>query len=378
VIGIDYTPAYEQGAGIGRLVRQLVASLAQVDPYTRYKLFVAGARPPLLPPAPAPNFAWFPTRVTPLWFARLWYRARLYWPIESFIGPIRLFHATDFVLPPHLPPTRTLLTVHDLSFVRAPETAHPILKRYLDRAVPWSVRRADHIIADSQATKDDLIALYNTPADKITVLLSGVDERFQPQRDPARQIALRAKYGLGEEAYIFAIGTIQPRKNYARLIEALHALGPSFAHIKLVIAGGKGWLESPIYQTVQALDMTERVHFIGFAEDNDLPALYSGALLTAYPSLYEGFGLPILESMACETPVLTSCVSSMPEVAGAAALQVNPYDVQAIAQGLHQLLTDAGLRAKLVAEGKVRVRTFTWHRAAQQLYALYRQMLGQP
>ncbi len=156
-VGIDYTAAYEQGAGIGRYVRELMRALAALDARTPYRLFVAGARASALPPAPGPNFSWFSTRITPLWFARLWHRARLPLPIECFTGRIALFHATDFTLPPTLPGVRTLLTVHDLSFVRAPETTTPVLKAYLDRVVPRSVRRATHVLADLQATKDDLI-----------------------------------------------------------------------------------------------------------------------------------------------------------------------------------------------------------------------------
>lgn len=377
MIGIDYTAAYEQGAGIGRLVRQLIAALAEEDPLTPYKLFVAGATRDKLPPFPHPNFRWYPTRVTPLWFARLWYRARLYYPIELFIGRVKLFHATDFTLPPTLPPTQTLLTVHDLSFVRAPETATPILKKYLDRVVPWSVKRAKHVLADSQATKDDLMSLYGTPEEKITVLLSGVEPRFRRIEDTAVLRQIRRKYQLGDAPYVFSIGTVQPRKNYTRLIQALHALGEEFSHVNLVIAGGKGWLDAPIYHTVEALGMSQRVRFIGFVEDADIPALYSGALLTAYPSLYEGFGFPILESMACGTPVVTSTISSMPEVAGDAALLVDPYDVSALAESLRWLLTEDALREKLIERGYRQARRFTWQKAARELKAVYDRLLTQ-
>jgi glycosyltransferase involved in cell wall biosynthesis len=373
-IGIDYTAAYEQGAGIGRLVRELIHALAVEDPQTHYKLFVSGATQPQLPSSPGPNFHWYPTRVTPLWFARLWYRARLYWPVECFVGPVTLYHATDFTLPPTLPSTKTLLTVHDLSFVQAPETATPVLKRYLDRVVPWSVRRADHVLADSQTTKDDLIALYGTPTEKITVLLSGVEPRFRRIEDPERVAKVRAKYNLPER-YIFAIGTVQPRKNYARVAEALAALGDEFSDVHFVIAGGKGWLDAPIYRTIEELGLSNRVHFIGYVADEDIPVLYSGALITAYPSLYEGFGFPILESMACGTPVLTANVSSMPEVAGDAALMVNPYDVEAIAAGLRTLLTDETLRETLIERGLERVGLFTWEKAACELRAIYQRML---
>ncbi|HVO72202.1 MAG TPA: hypothetical protein VMT24_19260, partial [Aggregatilineaceae bacterium] len=137
-IGIDYTAAYEQGAGIGRYVRELIRALAAQDDETPYRLFVAGATHNTLPPLPGSNFSWRPTRITPLWFARLWHRLQLPLPVETFVGRVRLYHATDFTLPPTLPGVRTLLTVHDLSFVRAPETTMPVLKAYLDHVVPRS------------------------------------------------------------------------------------------------------------------------------------------------------------------------------------------------------------------------------------------------
>ncbi len=210
-IAIDYTPAYEQGGGIGRYVRELVAALARQSSAFDYKLFVSGAGD--LPPLPGEQFAWKPTRLSPKWLARLWQRARLPVPVEVFTGRVDLYHATDFVLPPTLA-RKTLLTVHDLSFVRVPEAASPALRAYLDAVVPRSVRRATHILADLQATKDDLIALYQTPPDKITVLLSGVDPRFHPIDDPQ----VRPKYKIPARPYIFSVGTVQPRKNYTRLI----------------------------------------------------------------------------------------------------------------------------------------------------------------
>jgi glycosyltransferase involved in cell wall biosynthesis len=375
-VGIDYTAAYEQGAGIGRYVRELMRALAALDDQTPYRLFVAGASRSSLPPAPGPNFAWRPTRVTPLWFARLWHRLRIPLPVETFVGRVALFHATDFTLPPVLPGTHTLLTVHDLSFVRAPETTTPVLKAYLDQVVPRSVRRATHVLADSQATKDDLVELYGTPPEKITALLGGVNPEFAPCADRDARQAVRQRYNIPDNPYIFSIGTVQPRKNYARLIKALAALGPEFADEHLVIAGGRGWLDGPIYQAVREFGLDERAHFIGFARDEDLPALYSEARCLAYPSLYEGIGLPVLEAMACGAPVITSNISSLPEVAGDAALLVDPYDVEALSDALRRLLTDDTLRAKLVARGFEQAAHFTWTRAARQLADIYQRMLA--
>lgn len=375
-IGIDYTAAYEQGAGIGRYVRELMRALALQDQQTPYRLFVAGAVRGSLPVVPGPNFSWHPTRITPLWFARLWHRAQVPLPVEVFIGRVALYHATDFTLPPTLPGVRTLLTVHDLSFVRAPETATPVLKAYLDKVVPRSVRRATHVLADSQATKDDLVEFYNTPPQKVTVLLGGVNPEFKPVVDMNARRAVRQRYQIPDNPYIFSIGTVQPRKNYARLIESLAALGPDCRDVHVVIAGGRGWLDGPIYQSVRDFGLSERVHFTGFVRDEDLPALYAEARCLAYPSLYEGIGLPVLEAMACGIPVVTSNISSMPEIAGDAAVLVDPYDVNALADALRRLLSDETLRTDLIRRGFDQAAYFTWDRAAQQLRDVYRRLLS--
>lgn len=374
-IGIDYTPAYEQGGGIGRYVRDLVAALSRIDQQTTYRLFVAGAKPSALPPSPAPNFHWRPTAISPRWLARLWHRAHLPVPIETFTGNVHLYHATDFVLPPVRKKTLTLLTVHDLSFVRVPEAASPNLKAYLDRVVPQSVKRADHVLADSAATKRDLVELYKLPEEKITVLLSGVDARFKPAEE-ARQSAVREKYAIGTRPFIFSVGTVQPRKNYSRLIQALARLRTEHYDLQLVIAGGRGWLEDPIYETIRETRMEEHVRFIGFADEADLNALYSASACFAFPSLYEGFGLPVLEAMACGTPVVTSNVSSLPEVAGEAAVTVDPYDVEAIAGAIKRFVDDTAFYNRAVDEGFQHAQQFTWENSAKHLYAVYTRMLG--
>ena len=372
-IAIDYTAALEQGGGIGRYTRELVRALAALDPTTDYRLFAAGYQPATLPASPGQNFTWHSSRLDTEWLARLWHRAQLPLRIERWVGKIDLLHAPDFTLPPVRKGTRTILTVHDLSFVRAPETATPGLRAYLNQVVPRSVARADHILADSEATRQDLIDLYDTDPAKISVLYSGVEARFRPIADVERLQAVREKYGIGNGPYLFSVGTVQPRKNYARLAEALHRLNRP--DLKLVIAGGKGWLNDDLYRTVQTLGMEEQVRFLGFADDADLPALYNGAEVFAYPALYEGFGLPPLEAMACGTPVVTSNVSSLPEVVGEAGLVVEPTDVEALAFALARALDDDELRGTLRERGLARARLFTWERAAAQLLDHYRQLL---
>ena len=371
-IAIDYTAAYEQGGGIGRYVRELTAALAQYDQASDYRLFVSGVNTTSLPPAPGANFAWKPTSITPRALARLWHRARLPLPVELFTGRVDLFHATDFALPPCLPRTRTLLTVHDLSFVRLPAAADPGLRRYLDRVVPRSVARADHVLADSGATKDDLIDCYATPEDKISVLYCGVDAHFAPVRDEN----VLDSYNLRGVDYLLSVGTLQPRKNYSRVIKALAILRDRGLDRHYAIAGGKGWMEAEITDAIAQSDMRERVHLLGFVADSHLPALYSGSRALINVSLYEGFGLPLLEAMACGAPVITSDRSSLPEVAGDAALQVDPLDIEAIARAIERLERDNALRADLVRRGRERVKQFTWRGTAEQLKAIYDELLA--
>jgi len=375
-IAIDYTPAWEQTAGIGRYARELTTALVSHDQANTYRLFVAGASSADLPASLAPNFIWKPTLATPRWLARLWHRARLPLPVDLFTGRIDLFHATDFVLPPTLPATRTLLTVHDLSFLRVPETASPPLKAYLDAVVPRSVSRADHILADSAATKRDLIDLYRAREAKITVLYSGVNKRYRRINDEAILEVMRAKYGLTGLEYVLSVGTVQPRKNYARVIEALAMLRAAGHDLHYAIAGGKGWLEDEIHPALDRTGMSPFVHLLGFVDDEDLPALYSGACMLVLPSLYEGFGLPLLEAMACGSPVITSNISSLPEVAGEAALLIDPYDVNAIFNAMAALDVDFTLRTRLTEAGYQQAEKFTWDRSAAQLLSIYENLLG--
>lgn len=356
-------------------MRELVSNLARQDTATAYHLFVAGASSGRLPPVPGPNFAWKATPITRRWFIRLWYRLHMPLPVQMFTGSTDLYHATDFMLPPIAGSIPTLLTVHDLSFVRVPETAIPRLKQFLDEVVPRSVERATHVLADSAATKDDLMDLYGTPADKITVLLSGVEARFR--RIESGLAAIRQKYRIPAGDYILAVGTVQPRKNYARLIESVAELHARGHCVHLVIAGGPGWLADPVHETIRSTHMDAFVHLIGFVDDDDLPALYSSATCVAFPSLYEGFGFPILEAMACGTPVVTSDVSSMPEAAGDAALLVDPYRVPAITDALERVLMDSDLRRDLVERGYRQARSLTWERAAAQLKDVYFQLLDE-
>ncbi len=376
-IAIDYTPAIRQQAGIGRIVRGQVSALLKHAPDLEVRLFVAGK----LTRAERASVG-RPLHSTPLSernMVRLWHRLDSPLPpIDWFTGGnLALFHATDFVLAPSCA-RRKLLTIHDLAFLFFPDAAMPSLHRYLNTVVPRSAARADHIIADSTNTARDLVEQWHLPSHKISVVQGGVDHcQFHPITDPAHLAAVRARYLVDERPYILAVSRLEPRKNHVRLIEAF-ARARADAHLphRLVIAGLKGWLFDDIFARVRDLYLEDHVHFPGFVADADLPALYSGAEFVAYPSLYEGFGLPIIEALACGAPVLTGDNSCLPEAGGPGALYVDSLDIDSIADGLRRLATDQDLRRTLATLGFAHAAQFTWERSATQLLAAYHRVLA--
>jgi glycosyltransferase involved in cell wall biosynthesis len=362
-VAIEFTPAVTQGGGVARSVHEMTAALLSAAQHD-YTLFIAGTAP--IPP----DIAAYQPRVRyaalgALTLTRLWHRLRVPLPVEAFAGRADLFFATDFALPPTLPRARSAIFIHDLTYIRVPDAAVPALVAYLSAVVPRALKRADVVIVNSEATKADIIDIYGTPSEKIATIQFGVHPHFTPSNKPLS--TLRAKYGLPPQPYILAVGTVQPRKNYKRLVEALAVLRAEGTDAALVIAGGKGWMETPIFDTVTRLGLEPHVKFLGYVDDSDLPALYTHAAAFAMPSLYEGFGLPVLEAMACGTPVVTSSVSSLPEAAGDAALLVDPTDVEAIADALRRILTDTALAQSLRAKGLAHVMPYTWGRTAAQL-----------
>jgi glycosyltransferase involved in cell wall biosynthesis len=369
-IGIDYTAAIRQGAGIGRYTRELVRALAELDRENDYVLFAAtgGQQPP--DEDWPPNFQMRSLPLSDRALAILWHRLRLPLWMELVTGPVDIFHSPDFVLPPVRRRAKTMLTVHDLSFIRYPQCADANLRAYLNKVVPRSVHRADLVLADSHSTKDDLVELLGVEPKKIEVVHPGVEERFRPIEDRVFLKKARKRYNLPPR-FILGLGTLQPRKNFTRLIEAFANLRFEIFDLRLVIAGGKGWLYDDIFATVERLGLQDKVLFPGFVADEDLPALYNLANLFVFPSLYEGFGLPPLEAMACGTPVITSDASSLPEVVGEAGLMVEATDVGGLAEAMQRVLQDDALREEMMARGLEQAKKFTWQQAASKLLNLY-------
>jgi len=382
-IGIDASRVtVAERTGTEHYTFELLAALAQLDRQNRYTLYCNQA-PATLPPL-GPNFS---LRHIP--FPRLWTHARL--SVELALHPPDVLFVPAHVLPLGVllrRRMRTIVTTHDMGYMRFPESHTPSQRRYLRLSTSWSARVASRLIAISNITRDDLIRYIGASPQKISVVYHGVSSRFQPVEDQSIIAAAQAKYGITQPYFLY-VGTIQPRKNLARLLEAYAQArtavqglrtkdstssvpGPQPVAPQLVIAGKRGWLTGEIERQATQLfgPNSPAVRFTGYIADQDLPALLSGALAFVFPSLYEGFGMPILEAMACGTPVLTSATSALPEIAGDAALLIDPEDTAAIADGLARLTSDAVLRADLGARGLARAAQFTWQRCAEETLAV--------
>jgi glycosyltransferase involved in cell wall biosynthesis len=376
-IAIDYSAAVNQRAGVGRLVRNQVLALAEFDQVNDYRLVYARPNRDSRPQFPrARNFARREVGVRERWLTIMWHRVNVPLPADWLSGPVDVYHSPDFVLPP-LRHARGILTVHDLAFLMRPECADDRLRAYLEVVVPRSVRRADFIIADSENTRNDLVVLLGVQPSSVAVVPGGVEERFTPVTDAELLRRARHQLGVGDAPFVLAIGVIEPRKNLNRLMDAFGALkerGVVPANLKLVLAGGRGWLFDGIFDHHAASAVRDDILLPGFVPDELLPAIYSAAEVLAFPSLYEGFGLPILEAMACGTPVVASRASCLPEVAEGAALMIDPTNVDGLSTSLELVLTDSALRSRLIEQGHARASQYTWRAAAEQLLEVYQRV----
>jgi len=360
LIGIDSSRAARaERTGTEAYSLHLIRALLAAAPQHRFRLY---ADRPLPHELDAPNAE---PRVMPC--TRLWTHARL--SAEMLTRPPEALFVPAHVVPLIHP--RTVVTVHDLGYLYFP-LAHPFPARlYLDLSTRWSVRAAARVIADSQATKDDLARHYGVSLGKISVVYPGRDESLRRVNDPAAIEAVKRQYNISGE-YLLYIGTLQPRKNLVRLVMAFSDLRPpAFASdLRLVLAGRKGWLYDDIYAEVKRLGLEGQALFPGRVAEEDKAALISGATALLLPSLYEGFGLPVVEAMQCGAPVLCSNTSSLPEVAGEAALLVDPTNVGELAQAMRRLLDDANLRQTLVERGYTQAQKFSWATCADKVLSI--------
>jgi glycosyltransferase involved in cell wall biosynthesis len=367
-IGFDATPLLGQRSGVGHYTGRLLAALIEAYPETHYRLY---SNRPLNGLEAALDGA---ERV-PAYLERsrwLWMQTAL--PRELRRRPPDLLHFTN-ALAPLYTEQPFILSIHDASLF--------LLRRYHPRArllamrwlLPAAARRAAAVVTISQSARADLCRVLNLPADKVHVVHLAAPADFQPVTDPARLEAVRRRYGLPEE-FLLYVGTLEPRKNLVRVVHALGALRRDGLSPHLLLAGPEGWSMEGFGREVEHAGMKGAVHRLGYVPVEDLPVLYSLARLFVFPSLYEGFGLPPLEAMACGTPVLTSNSSSLAEIGGDAAWLVDPLDEAGLAHAIRQIWCDDELRRELGRRGRERARAFSWLETARQTMALYQSTLA--
>ncbi len=372
-VGIDFTSAATQRAGIGRVTRDLTRALIDVPERPELRLLYTHRGP----------IRWVDALTTydrvrvrrlpasPRVALAAWHKLRLPLPVEVFIGPVHVFHGPDFTLPPRIA-APGVVTIHDLSFVTRPQDAHPAQRRFLEEAVPRSIDRARLVVAVSETTRRDLMQRLGVRPHRIRVVPNAVAADFAPIADSGELAAVRRKLELPEE-FVISVGTIHPRKNLGGLAAALDIVARRTGQrVPAIHVGGEGWLVDRVYDQVHAAG-DGAVRFVGHVDEATLRALYTLARALVYPSFAEGFGLPILEAFACECPVVTSDRSGMHEVAGGAAILIDPEDPESIASGIVEVLDSDERRGELRRLGRERRGAYSWRRSARALLAAYRE-----
>lgn len=364
--------AVHSKAGIGRYARSLATALVKREG-GRIALFYNGAAYSH-PPA---GLEGVPARTVRAgykpWRMAVWLGHLVGVRFNRLVPGAALFHATEHLLPP-LKGVPTVLTVHDMIFKLFPEHQKRLNYWYLNATMPLYCRRATAIVTVSEWSKRDIVAQYGLDPARVHVIYEAAAPEFRPVAlDDLDRV--RRRYSL-PDCYAVHVGTIEPRKNLTRLVEALQRLRAVGLAIPLVVVGRKGWLYDAFFRRLEQLDVSDAVLFPGYVDDADLPAVYGAATLSVTPSLYEGAGLPVLEAMACGTPVVCSSTSSLPEMGGAAARYFDPLDVEAMADAIQAVWTGPDLRADLRQRGLAQVAQFSWDRAARETLALYDRLLA--
>lgn len=302
-----------------------------------------------------------------------WLWTPLVWPRALRRLQADVAHA-QYLIPP-VAPCPTVVTVHDVSFLAHPEWFPGRALRVMRRLIPLSARRATRVVTGSRHAAGEIARLCGVRPERITVIPYAADERFRPQDPDTCRVQVKQRYGL-EGPYLLAVGLLQPRKNLPRLLEAFARVAAGEPGLTLAVVGRVGWGAEAVQERIARPDLAGRVKLLGAAPDDVLPLLYGGALALCYPSLYEGFGLPPLEAMACGTPVVVAGTTSLPEVVGDAGVRVDPCDVASIAEGIRRVVEDEALREELSRRGLQRAAAFSWTQCARRHLALYRELAG--
>jgi len=357
--------------GIGTYVRNLLRHLSRIDSATEYVLLCNGEDCGTLE-ALGGNFRTVADSSAPYSV-----REQLSVPLDLRREGIDLFHAPHYVLPP-LTPCRSVVTIHDCIHLRFPQYLPNRLAYGYARASMWvATHRSSRVLTVSEASKRDILRYFRIPPAKIDVIYNAIDERYGEAPDDEEVARVRERYQLNDPFVLYA-GNIKPHKNLERLIEAFHELRKGdLEHVKLLIIGDEISKYATLRRAVHHFKLHKHVRFFGFVPDKTLAVLYRLASVFVFPSLYEGFGLPPLEAMASGTPVITSNVSSLPEVVGDAALLIDPYDAAGIAAAMRRVLTEPALREDLRRRGLQRVQEFSWERSVRRVREIYGEVMAE-
>ena len=370
-IAIDISQIIHEGTGIARYTRNLVDSLLAADRTNEYLLFGYSVRKNHIlrdfynscrrqyANVNAKIFHFPQTAINTLW------NNMHTFPLESLIGKVDVFHSSDWIQPPSF--AKKITTVHDMIAFKYPHFSHPTIIATQKRRMNWVEKECDAVIADSETTKADIINFTSINEKRIHVVYPGVEKKFKKIQEK-NILQVKSKYKIYKQ-YILTVGTLEPRKNTTSAIDAYNSLRkkmPIENAPMLIVVGKAGWGDNTPHST--------GVQYLGFVKDEDLPALYSGAQAFIYPSYYEGFGLPVLEAMACQCPVISSDRGSLSEIAAGSALIIDPKDGESIVKALVKILSDRNIRNKLILKGNEKAAEFNWKNTAKQILSVYKKL----
>ena len=372
---IDCTQVTRQKAGVGVYAENTVRELIQLQSGIEWFLVVQDDDPDF-------DFSRYSNvtliKVKSKIFRKLPFRfllEQLFVPLLVLKYRIRVIHSLHYSFPLVPMICKKVVTIHDMTMFLMPDVHQATKVRYFQFFIAAAARRADALTFISHSTQKDFLKLFPHPAPSCNVTHMGKGPQFRPDLDPERVEQVVCEYGL-TQPYVLYVGTLEPRKNLVRLTEAFAAVAQAYPAYTLVMAGMKGWMYESLFELVTALNLENRIVFTGFVSEKDKPYLIRGAEVFAYVSLYEGFGIPVLEALACGTPTLTSDVSSIPEITGDSALLVDPTSVKDIAAGLERLLGDMSLRDELAAKSVSQAGQFSWLNTAAATLSVYREVDG--
>lgn len=374
-IGIDISRTIGESTGVGYYAKHLVHALAKIDPENEYLLYgiFYDCYPQEWKKAAIPKASNFRLhqKKLPSWFVnRLWKKPG---NKEKLLGDIDILHSTAFTMPQVFNP-RIVVTIHDLTCFTYPQYHTESNYQFVTRNVLQAARKADFIIAVSEHTKREIRQYLHVPEERIAVIHEAAADIFNEIHHEESILRIKHKYNI-KKPYFLSVGSIEPRKNLARALVAFKALIElKNVNYKFVIAGGKGWKNEAFYALLKKLDIDERLVLTGYVPEEELPLLYQGASVFVYPSISEGFGLPVLEAMASGVPVVTSNTSSLPEVAGDAALLVNPLDIFELYEAMETLATKPSLREELKYKGLKQSKKFSWEKTALKTLDIYQRV----